>query len=303
MKYTVRNAILPVYYQIGYHSLTNGLSVGDAAPLDFQPISALHYHHCLEFGICCGGTGEMHIENRIYRFSPGDISYVGANVPHFSKADADSESKWVWIFLDPMQQAIGREETLNAELSALVDAGYNGVFHPQEYPRLSELILRLKNDLTTDAYTGLEIAFLTGEILIEAARIGNVDKSKVKLKLSDKLKPALIFIRNNYMNAQLMTEGTIAANCGLSVSQFRKLFRQDVGIPLPQYINNTRMSSAVYLLCNTDKQILNVALESGFENVSYFNKQFRKAFGITPKQMRKNPRNRNAAEKENESSS
>ena len=300
MEYTVRNAILPVYYQIGYHSLTNGLSVGDVAALDFQPISALHYHHCLEFGICCEGTGEMHIENRIYRFSPGDISYVGANVPHFSKADTGSESKWVWIFLDPLQQTLGREETLSTELKAIAEAGYNGVFHPKEHPRLSELILRLKNDLTPDAYSRLEITFLTGEILIESARIGNIDKSKIKLKLSDKLKPALLFIRNNYMNAQLMTEETIAASCGLSVSQFRKLFRQDVGISLPQYINNTRMSSAVYLLCNTDKQILNVALESGFENVSYFNKQFRKAFGITPRQMREKPLIQDAVGEENE---
>ena len=102
MEYSTRNEILPVYFQIGYPSLSHGLSVGEVEPLDFQPISALHYHHCLEFGICYSGTGEMHIENRIYRFAPGDISYVGRNVPHFSKADENVESKWVWIFLDIM---------------------------------------------------------------------------------------------------------------------------------------------------------------------------------------------------------
>ena len=83
-----------------------------------------------------------------------------------------------------------------------------------------------------------------------------------------------------------MSEEMIAASCGLSVSQFRKLFRQDVGIPLPQYINNTRMSSAVHLICNTDKKILSVALESGFNDISYFNKLFRNSFGMTPREMR-----------------
>ena len=286
MEYTTRNEILPVYFQIGYFSLRNGLSAGDIVPLDFQPISALHYHHCLEFGICCSGTGEMHIENRIYRFSAGDISCVGANVPHFSKADTNVESNWIWMFLDTMQLTLNENDGLLSQLKKISENGYNGVFHPQEHPKLATLIRHLKELSRSDSYSGLETAFLAGQILIESARIGDVDKSKIRLKLSEKLKPALLFIRNNYMDPQKMSEESIATSCGLSVSQFRKLFRQDVGISLPEYINNTRMSAAVYLLCNTDKKILTVALESGFYDISNFNKRFRKAFGITPKEMR-----------------
>lgn len=286
MEYTTRNEILPVYFQIGYLYLSNGLSVGDVEPLSFQPISALHYHHCLEFGICCSGTGEMHIENRIYRFTAGDISCVGANVPHFSKADTDAGSKWIWIFLDVMQLSFEQDGSLIAQLKELSEAGYNGVFHPSEHALLAELIHKLLDNSKNDSLSGLESAFIVGQILIEAARIGDIDKSKVHLRLSEKLKPALLFIRNYYMDAQKMSEENIAANCGLSVSQFRKLFRQDVGISLPEYLNNTRMSSAVHLICTTDKKILAIALESGFNDISYFNRLFRKSFGMTPKEMR-----------------
>lgn len=294
MEYSTRNEILPVYFQIGYPSLSHGLSVGEVEPLDFQPISALHYHHCLEFGICYSGTGEMHIENRIYRFAPGDISYVGRNVPHFSKADENVESKWVWIFLDIMQLSLEQDGSLISQLKELAEKGYNGVFHTSEHTRLADLIHKLKGNAKADSFSGLEIALLAGQILIESARIGDVDKNKNRLKLSEKLKPALLFIRNNYMDPQKMSEEMIAANCGLSVSQFRKLFRQDVGIPLPQYINNTRMSSAVHLICNTDKKILTIALESGFNDISYFNKLFRNSFGMTPKEMRNRKKNRSS---------
>ena len=287
MEYTTRNEILPVYFQIGYHELSDGLSIGHIVPLDFQPISALHYHNCLEFGICFAGTGEMHIENRIYRFSPGDLSYVGANIPHFSKADAGMDCKWLWIFLDPMQLTLKEKNNdLLLQLNEISEKGYSGVFHPEEHPRLASLIHDLKDHSVTDSYSDLDATFLAGQILIESARIGDVDKSKIRLKLSEKLKPALIFIRNNYMDPQKMSEENIAASCGLSISQFRKLFRQDVGISLPQYVNNTRMSSAVYLICNTDKKVLTVALESGFYDISNFNKLFRKAFGMTPREMR-----------------
>ena len=293
MEYTVRNEILPVYFQIGYNALLNGLSVGKIVPLDVQPISALHYHNCLEFGICYTGTGEMHVENRIYRFSPGDISYVGANIPHFAKADAGTECKWLWIFLDPLQLAINENSGLLLQLNEISEKGFTGIFHPQEHPRLASLMQELKKLSQDDPYKDLDSAFLVGQLLIESARIGDVDKSKIRLKLSEKLKPALIFIRNNYMNPQKMSEESISASCGLSISQFRKLFRQDVGISLPQYINNTRMSAAVYLICNTDKKILAVALESGFYDISNFNKLFRKTFGMTPREMRYKKRSPN----------
>lgn len=301
MEYIVRDTILPVYFQIGYNALENGLSIGDIVYLDFQPISALHYHNCLEFGICCAGTGEMHIENRIYRFSPGDISYVGANIPHFSKADTDGDCKWRWIFLDPMQLTLNENNDLLLQLKDISEKGYNGVFHPEEHPRLAAFIHALRNHCPTYPYSDLDATFLVGQILIESARIGNVDKSKVRLKISEKLKPALLFIRNNYMDPQKMSEENISASCGLSISQFRKLFRQDIGISLPQYINNTRMSSAAYLICNTDKKILTVALESGFYDISNFNKLFRKAFGMTPKEMRIKQRlpNRSNPERKN----
>ena len=293
MEYTTRNEILPVYFQIGYHSLTSGLSIGRIAMLDIQPISALHYHNCLEFGICYAGTGETHIENRIYRFSPGDISYVGANIPHFSKADAGAECKWIWIFLDPMQLTLDEDNALLLQLSEISEKGYNGVFHPEEHPRLASLIHSLKDLSFSRLYSELDATFLAGQLLIESARIGDVDKSPIRLKLSEKLKPALIFIRNNYMDPQKMSEEAVSASCGLSISQFRKLFRQDVGISLPQYINNTRMSAAVYLICNTDKKILTVAMESGFYDISNFNKLFRRAFGMTPREMRNKKRTPN----------
>ena len=300
MEYTTRNEILPVYFQIGYPSLFNGLSVGNVVPLDFQPISALHYHNCLEFGICCVGTGEMHIENRIYRFSPGDISYVGANIPHFSKSDANTECKWLWIFLDPRQLTLEDSNDLLLQLNEISQKGYNGVFHPEEYPRLASLIHELKDLSPSDLYSDLDATFLAGQLLIESARIGDTDKSPIRLKLSEKLKPALLFIRNNYMDPQKMSEEVVSASCGLSISQFRKLFRQDVGISLPQYINNTRMSASVYLICNTDKKILTVALESGFYDISNFNKLFRKTFGMTPREMRNKKRSPNLFKSEEE---
>ena len=128
---------------------------------------------------------------------------------------------------------------------------------------------------------------LVGQILIESARIGDIDKSTKKLPISKKLKPALQYIRENYSDPQLMTAEKIAESCNLSTSHFRTLFRHDMGMTLPQYINLTKLSAAVHLIQNTNKSIATIATECGYNEIPYFNRVFQKEFGISPKEMRK----------------
>lgn len=287
MEFTIRKEIIPNYFQVGYPTLFDGVFVGESASLPEQPITALHYHHCLEFGICCSGSGETHIKNRIYRFSPGTIQYVGNNIPHLSTSDPGVESSWIWIFVDAANLLMDDGSREIAELWAATDEAYNGVFRPEEHPRLSALIDHLRQRGNKEQpFRPLENTFLVGELLIEAARIGDIDNT-VRINMSSKLKAALLYIRDHYTDPAAMSEAQVAASCGLSISHFRALFKSDIGTTLPQYVNKTRLSSALYLLQTTEKSITAIAAESGFEGVSYFNRVFRQEFGVSPREMRK----------------
>ena len=287
MEYTTRTEILPTYFQIGYFSLNNGLSIGERAVLPVQPLSALHYHHCLELGICLSGTGEAHIENRIYKFQEGDIQCVNANVPHMSIADTGAPCNWIWLFVDIQKLLLNNRGKITDELLKISDMGFNGVFSPYEHPELARLINALTELSRNDGYSMLYNTLLVGQILIESARIGDIDKNSKKLPVSAKIKPALLYIRENYADSQLMTAEKIAASCNLSTSHFRSLFKTDIGMTLPQYINLTRLSAAVDLLQSTDKTISNIATDVGYNEVPYFTKAFKDEFGISPKEMRK----------------
>lgn len=287
MEYTTRTEILPTYFQIGYFSLNNGLSIGERAVLPVQPLSALHYHHCLELGICLSGTGEAHIENRIYKFQEGDIQCVNANIPHMSIADTGAPCNWIWLFVDIQKLLLNNRGKITDELLKISDMGFNGVFSPYEHPELARLINALTEISCDDGYSVLYNTLLVGQILIESARIGDIDKNSKKLPVSAKIKPALLYIRENYADSQLMTAEKIAASCNLSTSHFRSLFKTDIGMTLPQYINLTRLSAAVHLLQSTDKTISNIATDVGYNEVPYFTKAFKDEFGISPKEMRK----------------
>lgn len=287
MKYVIRNEILPVYFQIGYIYLNNGVSIGKKNMLSSQPIVALHFHHCLEFGICLSGSGEAHIENRIYQFKQGDIQCVSANTPHMSVAYENEPCSWIWIFVDVPALLSSEEGTISDTLLEIANSGFNGVFSPYEHPDLARLINSLAEVSLDDEFSELYSSLLIGQILIESARIGNIDKGEKRLAISKKIKPALIYIRDNYSNPQLMSAKNIASTCGMSVSHFRRLFKDDVGMSLPQYIAQTRLSHVAHLLQTTDKKIIQIASDVGFYEITYFNKLFHDTFGMSPREMRK----------------
>ena len=286
MNYTTRTEVLPTYFQIGYFSLNNGLSIGERAMLSTQALTALHYHHCLELGICLSGTGETHIENRIYKFQQGDIQCVNANIPHMSIADEGMPCNWIWLFVDVQKLLLNNRGKITDELLEISDMGFNGVFSPYEHPELARLINALTELRHDDKYSELYNTMLIGQILIESTRIGDIDKNTKKLPISKRLKPALLYIRENYADPQMMTADNIARSCNLSTSHFRTLFKKDIGMTLPQYVNLTKLSAAAHLIQTTSMSISNIATESGYSEIPYFNRVFRREFGESPKEMR-----------------
>ena len=287
MNYKIRTDILPTYFQIGYPSINKGISVGKKNLLSSQPLAALHFHNCLEIGICLSGSGVTHIENRIYKFRRGDIQCVSANTPHMSVANGDAFCNWIWIFIDVPTLINSNAGTLSDTLLEISKAGFNGVFSPYEHPKLAHLIDLLSEVALDVKFSELYCSLLVGLILIESARIGDIDRGEKRLPISKKIKPALLYIRENYADPQVMSAEKIANACGMSVSYFRKLFKSEIGMTLPQYIAQTRLSHAVHLLQTTDKKIIQISTDVGFYEVTYFNKLFHDTFGMTPKEMQK----------------
>ena len=66
-----------------------------------------------------------------------------------------------------------------------------------------------------------------------------------------------------------------------------KFFKNTFGQPFTAYLNDYRLTMASRMLLASEDSILAIAAESGFENLSYFNRRFRDKFGMTPGEYRK----------------
>ncbi len=73
----------------------------------------------------------------------------------------------------------------------------------------------------------------------------------------------------------------------LSPTYFSNLFTKHFGITPQQYILQKRMNLAAILLFESNKTIREIAFACGFENETYFNRQFRKFMGLSPGKYRK----------------
>ena len=79
----------------------------------------------------------------------------------------------------------------------------------------------------------------------------------------------------------------IAEVAGFSESHFMRYFKETMGTSFIDYLREYRLTMAARLLLASDASILSISEEVGFDNLSYFNRAFKKEYGMTPSQYRK----------------
>lgn len=93
-----------------------------------------------------------------------------------------------------------------------------------------------------------------------------------------------------HMQAQLhghLSRDSVARVAGISPSHFSKLMKERMGQSFSQLLTQMRVSRTKQLLIETDKNLSEIALESGFCDQSHMNKVFRAATGTSPGDFRK----------------
>lgn len=113
-----------------------------------------------------------------------------------------------------------------------------------------------------------------------------IDTSKPKYA---NIIPGVTMLRKNYLENVAIPE--LASACNISVSSFRALFTECYGMSPIQYRNRLRIKRAKTLLADGGYTVAEVAAESGFYNVSYFIRFYKKTTGETPSETQAKNKN------------
>ncbi len=112
---------------------------------------------------------------------------------------------------------------------------------------------------------------------IAGKTVRNEDKDLI-VKISD------IIIKN--IENEALTPEMVAAEAALSKMQLYRKLRSAVGMTPTEFIRSIRLENARKLLRTSHKTALEIMYACGFANKTYFYREFKKKYGVTPKQYR-----------------
>jgi len=113
------------------------------------------------------------------------------------------------------------------------------------------------------------------------AKVEVADDSRRILKVKD-------YINKNYMDEVRLA--TLADIAGMSPSAFSRFFKLHTGRNLSEYIIDIRLGYASRKLVDTARSISEISFECGFNNLSNFNRIFKRKKGCAPSEFRENYR-------------
>lgn len=98
----------------------------------------------------------------------------------------------------------------------------------------------------------------------------------------NRILPAVTYINGHYTTEELHVS-KLARMCGITPEYFRSIFRDKHGVSPNQYIRTLRLTRMAELLSSELCSISEAATASGFEDLSYASREFKKRYGVSPR--------------------
>lgn len=236
-----------------------------------------HTHDCYEIEFILEGNATHIINGYSYEISTGDIYLV---------SPSDFHSIHTVNGLQLMNIKFTEQFVSPNLLYALVSHSTNliGKFTEKDFENISSILQCLVEQ--QDKMGVFQQTF--SKNLCECILIHLLQSLNTKHTISKSNKTiysAALFINRNFKN--MISLETLALETGYSKNHFSKLFNDAFGMGINEYITQVRLSHAKKMLISTKETVTNVGYTSGFHSFATFSREFKKKFGITPSEYRK----------------
>jgi len=158
----------------------------------------------------------------------------------------------------------------------------NVVFHDDERKIYKLFILMLNEyENKNTAYKEIIRCYII-EFLLHTLRTLNIF---TKQNISPSVATVLDYIEKNYEKELVLAD--ICKEINYSLPYISKKIKSETGLSFIQHLQNTRTNHACYLLANTKKNISEICVLSGYNDIKHFNSVFKKNIGVSPSEYRK----------------
>jgi AraC-like DNA-binding protein len=246
--------------------------------------SPYHFHPAYELTWICRGTGIRYVGRTAQTFVDGDLVFLGANLPHcwINQGQEGLVSAHVIQF---EENFLGRDFFSIPEMSLvkkLFERAKSGLLvEGSAKKQIQEKILCLENSDPAERISAL-LDMLILLSFSEQVQPLDVVSSKLTHDLPEtsRFNRVMSFLIENFKNDIQLEQ--IAAIAHLSPTSFCRYFKGMMQKTFMEVVLDFRIQHACQQFLNTELPVSRIAMDSGFEDLPYFNREFKKMTGTNP---------------------
>ncbi len=252
-----------------------------------------HWHEEFEYAIVTAGEPDILVENSRIRLHPGEGIFINAQALHAVETLPMAPGN--------LHSAVFHPRLVGGNLDSIFwqklvqpmvrDSALRYVILRPEVTWQRQVLMCFASAWQAMAQETEDYENLVRYQLSKALRLLNQNcpiiaqsPSEQERVDADRIRGMLAFIDAHY--TEDLTIDAIAGSISVSASVCLRCFRQILGTTPIQYVKQLRLEKAGELLQNTAKTAREIALDCGFNDVSYFTKSFREKTGMTPRAYR-----------------
>ncbi len=255
-----------------------------------NPFSLWHHHPEYELVLITKGRGKRMVGDQISRFGENDLVFVGSYTPHEWLCDQDFFDRsngftgegiviqFLYDFLGKKFFEIPENSCLKKFLAEST-RGYE--FYGKAKEKIKDLMIEMSGMNNFERLQALFDIFGIFNTTTDFHILSSPTFTEsIYLNEDEPMEKALKYILQNCHKPIHIKDLLRLTN--MSNSSFCLAFKNTYRMTFKDYLLNVRIGYACKLLTSTKEKISRIAYKSGFENLSNFNRQFKRIKGITP---------------------
>ena len=254
---------------------------------------AWHFHPEIEICFTRKSMGRRFVGNQISDYEENDLVMFGSNLPHGFTTDMYCSQVVIQMTQDFMGQMFIDKPELSSVKKLFTHAKQGLEFKGYIKKKAQKIIKKLLK--SGGGMSQLLHLLELLQVLAETKEVKEICSKEYALDLNEtqlgRIKIVYGHIMENFKEEVSIKE--IADKLNISEAAFYKFIKKQTKKNYTQIINEFRINHASKLLMTSEKPISQICFESGYNNVSYFNRKFKEIMNQTPHDFKNNYVNRN----------
>ena len=248
----------------------------------------IHWHDEFEIIYVKSGFLTVSISGENYIGKPGDAFVVSPGNLHFMGSQTGNVDYFTFLF--PLKYISFRtDDILDDKLLEPLNSGHL-IINPEikdtvkeQCEQLVEIYGAKKEESQSKITAQIKTKIILLQFILELWKRGFIVENDTSGKNTVE-KEMVSYIQQNFTGKILLKE--FGEQFHLSEKYISRYFKEHFHITISQYVTYLRLEHAKHLLQDTDIPVTEVAMHSGYQNVSYFIRSFKKTYGMSPLKYR-----------------